>query len=656
MSFAHATTGPANILRESFDKLASLSAGLKRDSLETPHILIVDDVSDNRVILRRRFERQGFQVTEAEGGSRALELIGQHDFDTVLLDVMMPDIDGVEVLRQVRRTKTSAVLPVIMVTARSQSDDLVQALGEGADDYITKPVDFAVALARVNTQLGRRKAEMQVLRAAQTVQKSNELLEDRVQERTAQLVEINEQLKKEILQREKSEAESKYLAYHDALTGLGNRVLFREGIEREIARLPVSRGNLAILFIDLDGFKSVNDTLGHSVGDLLLKAIGVRLRDLLSDQDGIARLGGDEFAILQAGQEQPNAAVALAAMILKTVSQVCEVDGHEVTIGASIGITFCSDYRDDPEDILRNADLAMYRAKADGRGSFRLFDPEMDLAAQARRQLELDMRKALINGDYRLHFQPIVNLKTRQITCMEALLRWTHRTNGQVSPAEFIPVAEETGLIVPLGEWAIREACMQAAHWPEQVRVAVNLSPAQFNRGNIVATSISALAASGLAPDRLELEITESVILEKTDRNVAILNQLRQLGVRISMDDFGTGYSSLSYLRSFRFDKIKIDQSFIREMNNDKESRAIIAAIAGLGTCFGMITTAEGVETTEQLDMVAMEGCTEVQGKYFSMAVPPDEVCDLIRSIGLGERNVTGSDLGFELRAPKIDS
>jgi diguanylate cyclase (GGDEF)-like protein len=619
-------------LRWSLEKIASMAGGAEPAEEVRPHILIVDDVEDNRILLRRRFERQGFEITEADGGIAALELIERQDFDAVLLDFMMPDLDGVEVLRQVRRTRPSAILPVIMVTARTQSEDLVHALNAGADDYITKPVDFQVALARVKTQIARRKAELRVLEATHAVQKSNEVLEDRVNERTAQLLEINEQLQKEIVQREKSEAKTKYLAHHDALTGLANRVLFREVLTREMEQLS-SSSSLSILFIDLDGFKSVNDTLGHSVGDQLLKTISTRLRDLLPDEDCIARFGGDEFAILQIGKEQPKAAASLAIEVIQAVNQICEVEGHEVTVGASIGITFCSNKSESIGDLLRNADLAMYRAKSEGRGSFRFFDPEMDRAAQARRQLELDMRRALLQGDFRLDFQPIVNLQAKRIVSMEALLRWTHPVNGPMSPADFVPVAEETGLIVPLGEWVIREACKQAMSWPEDVRVAVNLSPTQFSRGNIVTIVINALASTGLPSSRLELEITESVILEKTERNVEILNQLRNLGIRISMDDFGTGYSSLGYLRSFRFDKIKIDQCFVRDMSSDQESRAIIAAIAGLGTSFGMVTTAEGVETLEQLRIVASEGCTEVQGKFFSMAVRSDEVNRLIESI-----------------------
>ncbi len=599
-----------------------------------PHLLIVDDVEDNRTILSRRFIRRGFQISEANCGRQALEMIAGTDFDLVLLDVMMPDIDGVEVLREIRKTRPSAVLPVIMVTARSQSDDIVHALDYGADDYITKPVDFAVALARVKTQVARRQAELKVAMAAKALQSNNEQLEQKVEERTSQLMKLNDSLRKEISQREKSEEQTRYLAHHDALTGLANRVLFREVLEREIANVLSNDNVLSVLFVDLDGFKSVNDTLGHSVGDSLLKIIAIRLRNLLSDSDTIARLGGDEFAILQVGRPQPHASSILASSIIATVSEVCQLADHEVTVGASVGIAICDNARTDSADLLRNADLAMYRAKTEGRGTYRLFDPEMDQKAQARRQLELDIRRAIAVGDFHAHFQPIVDLGSRRIVSFEALMRWTHPTRGHISPAEFIPVAEETGMIVQLGDWMIREACKEAVKWPGEVRVAVNLSPIQFVRGSIVSSVVNALATSGLAANRLELEITESVILEKTDRNVGILNQLRTLGVRISMDDFGTGYSSLSYLRSFRFDKIKIDQSFIREMNSGAESRAIVGAIASLGTCFGMSTTAEGVETREQLDLVVSEGCSEVQGRYFSMPVPPSDVLRLLTELG----------------------
>lgn len=630
------STAPAFDLRRSLQALPANDSQIETTPLHKPHILIVDDISDNRAILARRFERHGFAISEAESGPRALQLLDQTEFDIVLLDMMMPEMDGVEVLREVRKTRPSAILPVIMVTARGAADDLALALGEGADDYITKPVDFVVALARVKTQVARRQAELRVLRAARMVQESNDALEQKVQQRTAQLLEINDRLKNEIILREKSEAESKFLAYHDALTGLPNRVLFRQALTNALEDLRTTGGALSVLFIDLDGFKNVNDTLGHSVGDALLRTIGMRLRDLLGDNDCIARLGGDEFAILQVGVGQPASATSLAAEMIKAVLDVSQIENHEVRVGASIGVTCSSNPDEHPGELLRNADLAMYRAKIEGRGTFRVFDPTMDANAQARRQLELDMRRALVQGEFSLYFQPIFNLKDKQVVSMEALLRWHHPTNGMIPPGDFIPVAEDIGLIVPLGEWVVRTACMFAARWPGDIRVAVNLSPIQFSRGNIVAMVLSALAASGLPARRLELEITESVILDKTAQNTLILNQLRDIGVRISMDDFGTGYSSLSYLRSFRFDKIKIDQCFVRGMNSDAESRAIISAIAGLGTCFGMVTTAEGVETLEQLELVTEEGCTEVQGMHISMPVPADEVLALIDRINSG--------------------
>ncbi len=593
------------------------------------HLLIVDDVSDNRIILRRRFERQGFTVSEADCGWKALELIDQHEFDTVLLDIAMPDLNGIEVLAEIRKTKASTALPVIMVTARTQSEDLVEAFAMGADDYITKPVDFAVALARVKTQLARREAEKQLLIAAQKIEEANNELEQRVEQRTAQLKTINDRLHEEILHRRKSESETRYLAYHDSLTGLANRALFQQRLAESVAGLNEGE-KLAILFVDLDRFKEVNDTLGHAVGDALLKEIASRIRNLIPDRDMIARLGGDEFAILQTGQNQPDAASLLASNIIDIVNQLSEIGGQEISTGASIGIALSGGRTDDPADLLRNADLAMYRAKADGRSQFRHFGPEMNEAAQVRRQMELDMRRALMHGEFSLCFQPIVNLTSGRIASLEALLRWEHPVKGMISPAEFVPIAEQTGLIVQLGEWALREACCCAAQWPAEVRVAVNLSIIQFNGGNIVATAMHALAATGLPAHRLELEITESVILEKTFRNIEILKQLRQLGVRICMDDFGTGYSSLSSLRSFRFDKIKVDQCFVRGINDHPENRAIVRAIAALGGCFGMTITAEGVETLDELKAVASEGCTDVQGNYFSRAVVPDEVCALI--------------------------
>jgi diguanylate cyclase (GGDEF)-like protein len=604
-----------------------------------PRLLIVDDISDNRAILTRRFERRGFDVVEVDSGFTAIELIGRESFDLVLLDVMMPGIDGIETLKRIRSQKSASALPVIMVTAKSESENIVDALELGANDYVTKPVDFAIALARVNTQISRRRAEQQVVLANEGLRKANEDLEQRVEERTRRLIDANQRLKVEIADREESQARSQYLAYHDSLTGLGNRLLFKEQLEEALKDVSVTPHPLAVLFLDLDGFKAVNDTLGHSVGDLLLKSVAAKLRDILQRTDRIARLGGDEFAILQVSAPQPGSAIALAEKIIEIVGQPCCIDGHDVTVGASVGIAVAHPGDMNTENFLKSADLAMYSAKSDGRGTYRMFDPEMDAIVQARRVLERDMRTALAQDGFRIFYQPLVNLQTKKVTAFEALMRWQHPERGAIPPAEFIPVAEEMGLIVQLGEWALRQACAEAMEWPDEICVSVNLSTLQFSKGNLVSTVMSALASSGLPASRLELEITESVLLEKSERNIAILNQLRELGVRISMDDFGTGYSSIGYLRSFPFDKIKIDQSFVRDLLVDEGSLAIVRAIAGLGVSFGMTTTAEGVETEEQMRCLNLEGCIEVQGYLYSKPVPASEILGLLKSIASGARN-----------------
>ncbi|MEH2626395.1 diguanylate cyclase (GGDEF)-like protein [Bradyrhizobium sp. AZCC 1719] len=608
-----------------------------------PHLLIVDDISDNRAILSRRFERRGFAVTEAESGLAAIELIEKEAFDLVLLDVMMPGIDGIETLKRIRGRKSSSALPVIMVTAKSESANIVDALECGANDYVTKPVDFAVALARVNTQISRRRAEQQVEVANDQLRRTNEALEARVEERTKRLADANQRLKEEIADREELQAQSQYLAYHDSLTGLGNRLLFKEQLEEALTDESVTPHPLAVLFVDLDGFKAVNDTGGHSVGDLLLKSLAAKLRDLLPPTDRIARLGGDEFAILQVSSVQPSSSITLAERIIEVAAHPQTIEGHDVTVGASVGIAILQPGEMNAEAALKCADLAMYSAKSGGRGTFRMFDPKMDAAVQTRRSLERDMRNALAHGDFSLFYQPLVNLQSRKVAAFEALMRWHHPERGSVAPSEFIPVAEEMGLILPLGEWALRQACMEAVHWPDEINLSVNLSPLQFAKGNLVSTVMSALASSGLPANRLELEITESVLLEKSDRNIGILNHLRSLGVRISMDDFGTGYSSIGYLRSFPFDKIKIDQSFVRDVLIDEGSLAIVRAIAGLGVSFGMTTTAEGVETEEQMHCLSREGCIEVQGYLLSKPVPPAEVPGLLEQLKAGRAPASDS-------------
>jgi len=426
----------------------------------------------------------------------------------------------------------------------------------------------------------------------------------------------------DVTERRLAEDKVAHMARHDALTNLPNRRLFREQLEHTLARLH--RGEqAAVLSIDLDRFKHVNDTLGHPVGDELLIAVARRLRECTREEDIIARFGGDEFVIVQvAANLKPAEASALASRIVDVVGAPFDIDGQQVVVGASVGIALAPADGTDPDQLLKNADLALYRAKTDGRGTYRYFESEMDARAQARRTLELDLRAAIAHGEFELHYQPILDLRTNTVVSVEALVRWNHPERGRVSPLDFIPLAEETGLIVQIGEWVLRQACGEAARWPRHVSVAVNLSPAQFKSRGLLSTIINAVAISGLEPRRLELEITESVLLQDGETTLATLHGLRQFGVRISMDDFGTGYSSLSYLRSFPFDKIKIDSSFIKELATHNDSMAIVRAVTGLGKSLGITTTAEGVETSEQLMLLRAEGCSEIQGFLFSRPLP----------------------------------
>jgi diguanylate cyclase (GGDEF)-like protein len=384
-----------------------------------------------------------------------------------------------------------------------------------------------------------------------------------------------------------------------------------------------------VLCLDLDHFKSVNDTLGHPVGDQLLKAVADRLRRCTREPDTIARLGGDEFAIIMTSMTQPTDAAALCRRVREAISKPYDLDGHQIVVDISIGISFAPFDASEPDQLLKNADMALYGAKADGRGVYRFFEPEMDARMRQRRELEMDLRRALVNGEFELHYQPLVNLQDNDITGFEALLRWRHPARGLVSPVEFIPVAEETGLIVPLGEWVLRQACTETAPWPGHLKVAVNLSPAQLKSRNLVQVVTSALAAAGMAASRLQLEITESVLMQNTFATLGTLHQLRNLGVQIAMDDFGTGYSSLSYLRSFPFDKIKIDRSFIADLSNGAEPLAIVHAVTNLAKSLSMISTAEGVETQQQLEKLQAVGCNEMQGYFFSHARPADEIVKL---------------------------
>ncbi|CAM3195399.1 EAL domain-containing protein [Sphingomonas antarctica] len=420
-----------------------------------------------------------------------------------------------------------------------------------------------------------------------------------------------------------------HLAFHDSLTNLPNRTYFRQSLEQSLGRANRADDRIAVLCLDLDGFKGVNDTLGHPVGDALLLNIGDLLLKL-APEAMVARLGGDEFAIVLSEGFDEDRPRALAQAILDGLTEPMEASGHVVATGTSIGIAISPGDGRDPDTLLKNADLALYRAKQDGRGIFRFFEPSLDEAARRRRRLELDLRIALKAGQFSLDFQPIYDLKAERIGGFEALLRWHHPERGLIPPTEFIPVAEDTGMIITIGEWVMREACRAAADWPPHVRVAVNVSPLQFRNSGFKTVVLQALAYSNIAPQRLEVEITESVFLDGEDIVVSLLHQLREMGVRVALDDFGTGYSSLSYLRSFPFDKIKIDKSFVDSVASDPSAAAIVRAIVDLAAALNMETTAEGVEDEDQLARLRGQGCSSIQGFLFSRPVSCDQVATLL--------------------------
>ncbi len=428
----------------------------------------------------------------------------------------------------------------------------------------------------------------------------------------------------DITERRQAEDKIAHMARHDALTGLPNRMHFCERLDKAFRELHRTAG-FAVLCLDLDHFKSVNDMLGHQAGDRLLQVAAARIREALRESDVVARFGGDEFAVLQLVEDQPAAATALAGRLVEVMSEPIALGEQQMPVGVSIGISLAPADGGDAGRLLKNADMALYRAKADGRGTYCFFESGMDARMQARRILELDLRTALTTGAFELHYQPIVNVTSGEITSFEALLRWRHPTRGMIAPLEFIPLAEETGLIVPIGEWVLQEACAEAVKWPDNLHVAVNLSPAQFKKPKLVASVVDALSRSRLSAQRLELEITESVLLQDGDATMAMLHELRNLGVAISMDDFGTGYSSLSYLRKFPFNRIKIDKSFVHNLGDGGSSLAIIRAVTGLGSSLGIATIAEGVETADQLKRLKAEGCTEAQGYLFGAAKPSSE-------------------------------
>jgi diguanylate cyclase (GGDEF)-like protein/PAS domain S-box-containing protein len=676
-------------------------------------ILVVDDNPLNLGVLVDHLEIHGYEVLVALGGLEALERVGYVQPDLVLLDIMMPDLDGFETCKRLKQQDHMRDVPVIFMTALTDVDSKVKAFGAGGVDYVSKPFQVEELLARVRTHLALRAAQ-QGLRDSElrhrrlfeaagdgilvldceqgTVHdlnsqcanmldvRSSEVRGRRVEEvavldrlggGTAMVESLRAtgQMKweewswektdgtavsvevvgttyragtrllaqctfRDVLARKEAEARVRYLALHDALTGLPNRTLLLDRLNQAMAHARRDQTQVALLLLDLDHFKHINDSLGHLIGDGLLEEVSRRIRSVLRETDTPARLGGDEFVIAASGLTDVADAEGLAQRILEALQPSTVIQGHALRIGTSIGIAMYPGDGDNPAALLQAADTAMYQAKKKGRGTYRLFTRDLSMAAERWHTLSSDLHGACERGEFVLHYQPQYSLDNSRITGVEALIRWQHPTEGTIPPGLFIPLLEEHGKMVEVGRWVLRTACAQAVAWQQQglppLRMAVNLSAQQFYRGDIIRTVREALDDTGLKPEWLELELTESLTLDDTEATMRIMHDLKAMGVKLSLDDFGTGWSSLSYLKRFPLDRIKIDRSFVRDMMNDDSTAAIVHSILDLARQLDLDCVAEGVETEEQLDHLREERCPGIQGFLLSRAIPGGDVPALL--------------------------
>jgi len=682
-------------------------------------LLIVDDNEMNRDMLARRLERKGYVVGLAENAQELLQRVKQDAVDLVLLDIEMPEISGLDALQKLRECYSAAELPIIMVTAKTQSDDIVKALDLGANDYLAKPIDFPVAVARIGTQLSHKRAQEALKeseeRYALAARGSNDGLwdwslsanvmyfsarwkamlgyqegeiGDRPEEWFDRIHDADrERVKKEIAAHQEGltphfESEHRVLhkdesfrwmlsrgvAIHDVsgnvlrmagsqtditegkvsdpLTGLPNRLLFIDRVGRLVEHRKRHQNHLfAVLFLDLDGFKMINDSLGHLIGDQLLLGVASRLEKCLRSTDTVARLGetftvarlgGDEFTVLLDDIKDPSDAKRAADRLMKALASPFLLGGKEVFTSVSIGIALSTSAYENPEDILRDADTAMYRAKSLGKARYEVFDADMRAGVMARLQLETDLRRALERGEFQNFYQPIVALDSGEIAGFEALSRWQHPTRGLLGPNEFIPVAEETGLIRELGWWNLREACRQISEWRagslanRHLTISVNLSAKQFLQPNLVEDIRKLLNELALPPEALKLEITESTVMTDPTGAVEMLQQIKSLGIRLAIDDFGTGYSSLSYLHRFPLDTLKIDRSFVSGMGDDGEGMEIARTILPMANSLRLDVVAEGVETIQQVALLQKLQCKYGQGYYFSRPLSAEGTAALL--------------------------
>ena len=598
-----------------------------------PHkkdILIIDDTADNLRVLSSLLTKHGYNVRKALNWQMALTACQTVLPDLILLDIMMPEIDGYKVCQRLKASDLTADIPVIFISALDDVFDKVKAFGAGGVDYITKPFEFEEVLVRVKNQLALKTARIEIL-------KLNTELEQRVKQRTVELEKALQKLQGEVTFRQQLQNKLLNTALHDSLTGLPNRALFIKRIERALNRAQLETDfQFAVLFLDCDRFKLVNDSLGHLVGDQLLIAIANRLEKSLLSVDTLARLGGDEFGIIIENLTDISMAIKVAEHILQQFSLPFELSRYEVFVNASIGISWGNSDCDKPEYLLRDADTAMYRAKALGKARYHVFNPEMHYRATQLLELENDLRRAIERQEFIVYYQPIISLVTGKISGLEALVRWQHPTRGLIYPVEFIPVAEETGLIDAINIWVLRSACEQLTIWQnhsatlESLTISVNLSVRLFSDPKLLAQIDQIIQDTKINPACLEIEITESVIMENSQALKKILQQLIERKIKLVMDDFGTGYSSLSYLYNYPFNVLKIDQSFVKRMHENEENVGLVPAMLGIANSMGMSAIAEGVETTFQLAQLRNLNCNFAQGYLFSRPLEPKLVLDFI--------------------------
>ncbi len=583
------------------------------------NILVVDDIADNLRVLSASLTEKGYQVRCAKNGTMALITAKKNPPQLILLDIKMPDMDGYQVCEKLKEDELTRDIPIIFLSAFDDVLDKVKAFSVGGVDYITKPFQAEEVIVRIQHQLALQAAKAEIAEL-------NTQLEQKVQQRTAQLEEVIDQLNLEIAQHQQTQEQLSHQALHDALTGLPNRTLFMEHLTKAIQRHQRNQDFLfAVLFIDLDRFKIINDSWGHAVGDQLLMAISRLLQDCCRELDTVARLSGDEFTILLEDLQDFQDAVAIAERILEKLAfPIHLLDERKVFSGASIGIVLGGTNYQDGVDLLRDADIAMYRAKALGKGRYAVFDREMYAQTIHLSQLETDLRLALEHQEFVLYYQPIVSLETSRLVGFEALVRWQHPQTGLISPGEFIAIAEDTGLIIPIGEWILQQACQQLRTWQTKfplaasLHISVNLSSKQIKQFDFVDKLARILATTGLNGSSLRLELTETMLMDRGEKTIELLTQIKQQQVQLSIDDFGTGYSSLSYLHRFPVDTLKIDRSFVSLINAEGSNCEIVKTIITLAHSLGMKAIAEGVETPHQITHLSNLGCEAAQGYFFA--------------------------------------